>query len=277
MQKPNKKKRIINIEIDNLQRVLFSVIPFLVLFLLYISSSYSRLSKNPNDSILPSIPQMVESVKKIAFTKDKRKDKYIMLSDTLISLKRIGIGISVSAFFAFIIGILLGMIPYFNGIFLTLFTFISMIPPMAILPILFIIFGLEELSKVMLIIIGICPIMIRDIYQRTKELPKEQLLKVQTLGASTWQILVRIIAPQIFPHLIGAVRLTIGTAWIFLISAEAISATQGLGYRIFLVRRYLAMDIIIPYVIWITLIAYFFDLFLKTTLQKLFKWNTQLN
>ena len=38
-------------------------------------------------------------------------------------------------------------------------------------------------------------------------------------------------------------------AWIFLISAEAIASTSGLGYRIFLVRRYLAMDIILPYVV----------------------------
>ncbi len=48
-------------------------------------------------------------------------------------------------------------------------------------------------------------------------------------------------------------------AWIFLISAEAIASTGGLGYRIFLVRRYLAMDVILPYVAWITLIAFALD------------------
>ena len=51
-------------------------------------------------------------------------------------------------------------------------------------------------------------------------------------------------------------RLGLGPAWIFLISAEAIASTGGLGYRIFLVRRYLAMDVILPYVAWITLLAY---------------------
>jgi hypothetical protein len=44
---------------------------------------------------------------------------------------------------------------------------------------------------------------------------------------------------------------------------EAISATAGLGYRIFLVRRYMAMDVIIPYVIWITLLAWLMDLALR--------------
>ena len=54
-------------------------------------------------------------------------------------------------------------------------------------------------------------------------------------------------------------RLGLVPAWIFLISAEAIASTGGLGYRIFLVRRYLAMDVIIPYVAWITLLAYSLD------------------
>ena len=55
-----------------------------------------------------------------------------------------------------------------------------------------------------------------------------------------------------WPRLIDALRLTLGSAWLFLIAAEAIASTEGLGYRIFLVRRYLAMDVILPYVIWIT-------------------------
>ena len=54
-------------------------------------------------------------------------------------------------------------------------------------------------------------------------------------------------------------RLGLVPAWIFLISAEAIASTGGLGYRIFLVRRYLAMDVILPYVAWITLLAYALD------------------
>ena len=54
--------------------------------------------------------------------------------------------------------------------------------------------------------------------------------------------------PQVLPRLIDTVRLALGAAWLFLIAAEAIAATEGLGYRIFLVRRYLAMDVILPYV-----------------------------
>ncbi|HCP03143.1 MAG TPA: lipid kinase, partial [Pseudomonas sp.] len=87
----------------------------------------------------------------------------------------------------------------------------------------------------------------------------EQLVKAQTLGANTSQIMVRVLLPQLMPKLIDAVRLSLGAGWLFLIAAEAIAATDGLGYRIFLVRRYMSMDVILPYVAWITLLAFLFD------------------
>jgi NitT/TauT family transport system permease protein len=74
------------------------------------------------------------------------------------------------------------------------------------------------------------------------------------------------------PHLFAALRLALGPAWIFLISAEGIQATEGLGYRIFLVRRNLLMEVILPYVAWITLIAYLLDLGLRTTAARMFRW-----
>ncbi|MEL6227162.1 MAG: ABC transporter permease, partial [Pseudomonadota bacterium] len=81
-----------------------------------------------------------------------------------------------------------------------------------------------------------------------------------------------VVLPQIWPKLILALRLGLVPGWIFLISAEAIASTEGLGYRIFLVRRYLAMDIILPYVVWITLIAFLIDRILMVASRTLFPW-----
>jgi NitT/TauT family transport system permease protein len=67
-------------------------------------------------------------------------------------------------------------------------------------------------------------------------------------------------------------RLSLGAAWLFLIAAEAIASTDGLGYRIFLVRRYLAMDVILPYVAWITLLAWLIDELLRRLTQWSFPW-----
>jgi len=60
--------------------------------------------------------------------------------------------------------------------------------------------------------------------------------------------------------------------FLLLIAAEAIASDSGLGYRIFLVRRYLAMDVIIPYVVWITLLAFTVDFGLRVLQRRLFPW-----
>src|SRR6185436_18623254 len=96
--------------------------------------------------------------------------------------------------------------------------------------------------------------------------------KALTLGAGELQLVYRIVLPQVMPRLIDTIRLSLGGGWLFLIAAEAIASTDGLGYRIFLVRRYLAMDVIIPYVLWITLLAWLMDWGLKRLTRKAFPW-----
>jgi NitT/TauT family transport system permease protein len=97
-------------------------------------------------------------------------------------------------------------------------------------------------------------------------------VKAQTLGATSWTLILRLVLPQLLPRLLVAMRLSLGAAWLFLIAAEAIAATDGLGYRIFLVRRYLAMDVILPYVAWITLLAWLIDELLRRLTQWSFPW-----
>ena len=147
-----------------------------------------------------------------------------------------------------------------------------MIPPLAVQQILYIEIGLGEASKIVLIVIGIAPFMTRDLALRVAEIPAEQLIKAQTLGATTWQIMLRVVAPQMMPRLIDSVRLSLGAAWLYLIASEAIASESGLGYRIFLMRRYLAMDVILPYVAWITLLAFLSDYLLKALQGRLYPW-----
>jgi NitT/TauT family transport system permease protein len=230
------------------------------------------LLENPSDKLLPSWSSFYDAIQRMAFEPSKRTGEYLLWGDTGASLQRLLMGVGISALIGLIFGVLNGMLPLVRATFSPLITAISLIPPMAILPVLFIVFGLGELSKVMLIIIGICPILIRDLQLRTQSLPTEQLLKAQTLGANSWQIMIRVVLPQVLPALLDAVRLTLGSAWLFLIAGEAIAATEGLGYRIFLIRRYLAMDVILPYVLWIAVLAFVMDALLRLLSQRAFPW-----
>lgn len=267
--------KVINRHPSNYGRLMLGLLPFLIILALYVTASDARLAANPADKLLPAFSTIVDAVDRMAFTPSRRTGDYLMWSDTLASLSRLAMGVGVSALVGLSVGVATGIIPLARSTLSPVVTAVSLIPPMAILPILFITFGLGELSKVVLIVIGICPIIIRDIQLRVQSLPDEQLIKAQTLGGNSWQIIVRVILPQIFPKLIEAVRLTLGSAWLFLIAAEAIVATEGLGYRIFLVRRYMSMDVILPYVLWITLLAYSMDWLLKKLSQKVSPWYHQ--
>jgi NitT/TauT family transport system permease protein len=264
--------RLINRHPDRGGHLLLILLPFALLLFAYFTGSAARLAENPNDKLLPGAAQMVDAVQRLAFTEDKRSGGYLFWQDTASSLGRLGLGIGIAALAGLCLGIAAGVLPLLRAPLSPLLTVMSMIPPLAILPILFIVFGLGELSKVMLIVIGITPCIARDIEQRAREIPHELLIKAQTLGASTWTLILRVVLPQLLPRLLIALRLMLGSAWLFLIAAEAIASTDGLGYRIFLVRRYMAMDVILPYVAWITLLAWLMDLGLRQLARLCFPW-----
>ena len=265
-------RRLINRRPGAAGTAYLAALPFVLLVVAYLAGSAARLAENPNDKLLPAPPTLGAAIEQVAFQEDRRSGQIILWTDTAASLKRLGMGIAAAATIGLAFGIAIGLIPYVRAALAPFVAVVSMIPPLAVLPILFIVFGLGELSKVVLVAVGITPFLIRDLAFRVGELPRELLIKAQTLGASTWQIAVRVVLPQILPRLISALRLSLGPAWLFLIAAEAIASTEGLGYRIFLMRRYLAMDVILPYVAWITLLAFALDLALARLSARLFRW-----
>lgn len=265
-------RRLMNLRPERSNALLLGLLPFVVVVLVYLIASDMRLTANPNDKLLPAMASFADAVQQLAFTEDKRTGVITLWADTEASLRRLGVGLALAALGGLVFGILTGVLPYASAALSPLIAALSMIPPLAILPILFIVFGLGEVSKIVLIVIGIAPCIMRDIALRVGELPREQLIKAQSLGASSWQVVTRVVLPQMLPRLINSVRLQLGPAWLFLIAAEAIAATDGLGYRIFLVRRYLAMDIILPYVVWITLLAFVMDALLRQFSRKAFPW-----
>src|SRR5215510_12010384 len=252
--------------------LILGFLPFVLIAAIYLIASAERRAANPDDKLLPPVAEMADTVRRLATEPDRRTEEIVLWTDTAASLQRLAIGLAVATLTGLTFGLALGVLPIVNATFGTLVAMMSMIPPMAVLPILFIVFGLGELSKVVLIIFGVAPFLIRDMTLAVAGLPKEQMVKAQSLGASTWQIAIRVVLPQIMPRLIEAVRLSLGPAFLFLISAEAIAADVGLGYRIFLMRRYLAMDVILPYVAWITLLAFIIDYALAHIARRSFPW-----
>ena len=265
--------RLINRHPGIVLRTLLIALPFVLLFIAYNLGSQARLAENPSDKLMPSPAKIAETATRLLTEPDRRSEKILFWHDTAASLIRLSLGVGIAAALSLIFGLLIGLLPHVRATLAGFVAVISMIPPLAVLPILFIVFGLGELSKVVLIIIGILPFLIRDLSARVMEIPREMIVKAETLGASSFVIALRVALPQILPRLIQAVRLSLGPAWLFLIAAEAIASETGLGYRIFLVRRFLAMDVILTYVIWITILAFTMDVVLRWMSRRFFPWS----
>ena len=254
-----------------------AALPFMLLIGSYLAVAHYRVSQNPAEKITPTISKMVHSIYSLAFTKDVRSGDYLLIRDTLSSLRRISLGIAFSTVLGLIFGLNTGLFPGMRALLLSFVTFFAYIPCLALLPILFIIFGIEETAKIVLIFIGTCPMIIRDLCLTSQKTTKEQITKALTLGATQFSLVYRVVLPQVMPRLIDAVRLSLGSAWLFLIAAEYIASTDGLGYRIGLMRRYSAMDVIIPYVLWITFLSFTMDWLLRFIMNWRYPWYTTKN
>jgi NitT/TauT family transport system permease protein len=264
--------RLVNRSPSPLNGMILGAIPFALVVAIYAVASELRRAENPADKLLPSFGAMGEAFWTMAFVPETRSGDLLLWIDTFDSLGRLGAGMGVALSIAIVLGVAIGFLPHARATLSPFVATVSLIPPITVLPILFIVFGLGEVSKVMLIVLGTAPVMVRYLAQVVIDIPREQIIKAETLGASTWQMVVRVVLPQVWPRLIQCLRLSLVPAWIFLISAEAIASTSGLGYRIFLVRRYLAMDVILPYVVWITLLAFLIDRLLLVFSRRAFRW-----
>jgi NitT/TauT family transport system permease protein len=264
--------RLINRKPSRPLAVFLAALPFVIVLIAYAAGSEIRLAANPADKLLPALSTIQDTAVRLFTEGDRRSGDILLWKDTWASLSRLLGGVAIAATLSLLIGMVVGLLPLFRSTLSGFVAVLSMVPPLALLPILFIVFGLGETSKVVLIVIGITPFMTRDLAQRVLDIPHEQIVKAQTLGASSLVIALRVALPQVLPRLIANVRLSLGSAWLFLIAAEAVAADVGLGYRIFLVRRYLAMDVILTYVVWITILAFVLDWALKQLTRKAFPW-----
>jgi NitT/TauT family transport system permease protein len=281
-------------------KLFFGATPFAVMIIAYVVASMMRHSVNPDDKLLPTLFQMASAIRDFAYNSDEQVGGPIFqwlwnpeilpqlrmylvaflysnfVTDTCSSLFRIICGISLSTICGLIVGLNMGLFVGFRYLLKPTTVFLLNIPPLAIPPILLITFGVGEMSKVMLIFIGTYPVITMSVFLAVRAISWDLIIKAQTLGASQFGVAYRIMLPMIMPNLLNVVSITLGASWLFLISAEAIAATTGLGYRIFLVRRYLSMDVIIPYVLWITFLAYLITSAVSRFIAKHYPWfNTQ--
>jgi len=237
----------------------------------YFVAAQQRHRENPDDRVMPTLTQMTEAFREAASKPAEGDERSMLMTDTLATGRRFLISVAL-LFPAVLLGLHMAMFPYFGAFFLRFFQFFDKIVALSLLPILFIVFGIDELSKIMLIVIGVAPTIILDTVNLAKSVPREQIVKGFTLGAGDFAITYRIVLKQIFPRVLNGIRLNLKAVMLFLFAGEMIASTDGLAYRIALLRRHMGMDTILPYVLWVALLLFAVDLGMSTLNKKLHPW-----
>jgi NitT/TauT family transport system permease protein len=77
---------------------------------------------------------------------------------------------------------------------------------------------------------------------------------------------------QVLPQIINSVRLNLKPLALFLFAGEMIASSDGLAYRIAIMRRHMGMDIILPYVLWVAALLFMADALLSLVNRRLHPW-----
>jgi taurine transport system permease protein len=170
------------------------------------------------------------------------------------------------------VGIAMGVSRIARGIFDPPIEFYRPLPPLAYLPLIIIWFGIDELSKVLLIYLACFAPLAMSSRAGVRSVSQEQIHAAYSMGASKWQVIRYVVIPAAMPEILTAMRISIGFGWTTLVAAEMVAATHGLGQMVLNASNFLRTDIVIMGIVVIGTIAYLFDLLMRYVERVVVPW-----
>ncbi|WP_308642794.1 ABC transporter permease [Mesorhizobium sp. GbtcB19] len=199
----------------------------------------------------------------------------ILFADASVSIYRIVIGWLAATAVAVPIGILMGNYRLIEGGLEPLISTVRYMPIVALIPLSILWAGIGDTQKILILFLGTFFQQSLMIMDNVKNIDMNLIRAGQTLGFSNSEILRRIILPAASPGIWDTFRITIGWTWTYLVVAELVAASEGLGRRIMDAQRYLATDTILFGTLFIGVLGLLTDYLFKKTGQSLFRWNSQ--
>ncbi len=192
--------------------------------------------------------------------------------DLGISVYRIGVGFLLATAMAVPIGILLGAYRFWEAALEPLIDFIRYMPVVAFVPLTILWVGTDDGQKFLIIWIGTFFQQVLLIMDNAKRVPLDFVDIGRTLGLKDRTILRRILLPAAAPGVWDSMRISLGWAWTWLVLAELVAATSGLGYRITTAQRFFQTDTIIGYILVLGLLGLITDQVMKALGRRFFAY-----
>ncbi|MDO8424968.1 MAG: ABC transporter permease subunit [bacterium] len=237
---------MIRAPISDRQRIALGVAAVAAILVAYTVVAHVRHLDNAADRIVPTWTQLWAGIVRITTLDPDDHVRYIVADSSATGLRfLLGFGISVIA--SFVIGVAMGCFRRVRALLLPALSALARIPPTAVTAVIMAMVGTGMTFFQFAIAFGVFPILAESICLAVDDVPDELIQKSYTLGASQGEVIGNVIVPQILPKVLDAIRLQIGPALVYLISAELLAADMGFGYRIRRFGRLAQMDIVFPY------------------------------
>jgi NitT/TauT family transport system permease protein len=181
-------------------------------------------------------------------------------------------GFVLAALLAVPLGVAMGAYKPVEAFFEPFVSFARYLPASAFIPLLILWAGIGEAQKLAVIFIGAFFQLVLMVAVSVGNTRRDLVEAAYTLGASDWGIVQRVLLPAAAPAIAETLRLVLGWAWTYVIVAELIGASNGIGHMITDSQALLATDQIIFGILTIGVIGLVSDLAFKAMNRSLFRW-----
>lgn len=195
--------------------------PLLVLVLWQIAASTAMI----DDKIFPAPTKIVS-----AAIDDIQHGT--LLADTRATVLRLISGYLLGSVAGIIVGVVMGLIPAVKAALEPTLSALYALPKIALLPLLLLIFGINDIPRVLLTAIGVFFVLQINTLQGIVYTDERYLEAATAFGATGWRRLTRIVLPAALPQIFTGLRVAAGMAVIIVTAIEFVAANDGLGYLI---------------------------------------------
>ena len=195
-----------------------------------------------------------------------------LLSDVAASVWRITVGFMAATVIAIPVGVLIGTYRIAEAFIEPFVDFVRYMPVVSFVPLTMVWLGIDDTQKFAIVFIGTFFQEVLLVMDNTKRVPMELVNIGRTLGMRDADVLIRIVLPSAAPLIWDTLRISLGWAWTWVVVAELVAATSGLGYRTNVAIRFGQMDTIIGYLIVLGILGLVTDQLMKAVGRALFRW-----
>ncbi len=188
------------------------------------------------------------------------------------SLSRVFIGFALGCLFGIPLGYAMGLTGWLRGWFDPIVEFMRPVPPLALIPLIIIWFGIGEQGKISLLFLAALWIMTIASRSGVSGVNISKVHAAYSLGASKTQILTRVIIPNSLPDIFTGARVAMGVCWGTVVAAELVAAEKGVGKMIIAASKFQLTDIVIVGIIIIGIIGFGIEVLMRILEKRLIPW-----